>query len=388
MFWHYIHFFDIALWLTIASSVSYVAFYAFVHVVCRRKPHPPKSDGHKSSFLILYPAYNEDKVIVHSVEQFLKQDYPSDKYHVMVISDHQQDTTNNRLRQLPVTLLLPSFKRSSKAKALRFAMANVTSGYDYVVVLDADNVVNPDFLSLLNGVANTMDYRAIQCHRCAKNADGAVSMLDGISEEINNTLFRKSHNAIGLSSALIGSGMCFDFAWFKSNVCTLSTAGEDRELEVMLLKQGFYIKYAEHIPVYDQKVSNEENFQRQRQRWMSAQVNCLLTMLPYLPKAIVKGNVNYIDKTLQQMLIPRSVLLVLSFILAVISIMLTPCWSLKWIVLFVVLCMSLLLAIPRQMRTMALLGNMTRLPLLAWKMIKGMRHIDRKNREFLHTSHE
>ena len=93
-----------------------------------------------------------------------------------------------------------------------------------------------------------------------------------ISEEINNTIFRKAHNAIGMSSALIGSGMCFDFAWFKENVSKLSTAVEDRELEALLMRQGIFIKYEEDIDVLDEKVSNKDNFQRQRLRWMPESV--------------------------------------------------------------------------------------------------------------------
>ena len=70
--------------------------------------------------------------------------------------------------------------------------------------------------------------------------------------------------------------------------------------------------------VYDEKVSSSENFQRQRLRWMSGQVQTLFLMLPYLPKAILRGNVNYVDKTIQQALIPRSLLLLFTPPLAII----------------------------------------------------------------------
>ena len=90
------------------------------------------------------------------------------------------------------------------------------------------------------------------------------------------------------------------------------TAVEDREMEIQLMKEHIFIKYEEHIPVYDEKVSSSENFQRQRLRWMTGQVQSLLMMLPYLPTAIKTGNIHYIDKTMQQALIPRSILLVLT----------------------------------------------------------------------------
>ena len=148
------------------------------------------------------------------------QDYPNTHYTVAVISDHMQPETNDYLCQLPITLLTPTFEKSSKAKAMQYAIKEVSGNFDQVVVLDADNVVRPDFLSQLNVLCTVYD--VIQCHRCAKNADNDVAVLDGASEEINNTLFRKAHNRLGMSSALIGSGMCFSYELFKKNVFELT----------------------------------------------------------------------------------------------------------------------------------------------------------------------
>lgn len=389
MFWSTIHTIDMLLWIFTACSVAYITFYALVNVFSRKKKVSIAGTNgiSQSSFLVIFPAYREDNVILHSVESFLKQDYPTEKYNVVVVSDHQKKTTNDSLSLLSITLLKPSFMRSSKAKALQFAIDNSGDEYDHVVILDADNVVNADFLSKLN-TQLSFGFKAIQCHRCAKNSDSSISILDGISEEINNTLFRKSHNAIGLSSALIGSGMCFDYNWFKTNVQKLSTAGEDRELEVLLIQQNVFIKYAEDIPVYDEKVSNEDNFQRQRQRWMSAQINCLLSMLPSLHKALFKGDINYIDKTIQQMLIPRSMLIVFTLALSLLTTAFVPWWCIKWWALFLATALSLLMAIPYKMHSRSLLGTLMVLPKLTWKMLKNVRHIDHKNKEFLHTNHE
>ena len=198
----------------------------------------PTEGIRQSSFLILFPAYKEDTVIVHSVQECLKQTYPQELYHVGVISDHMQEDTNEQLRQLPITLFTPQFEKSSKAKALHYAIEHTENSYDYIVILDADNVVLPDFLEQVNASCQ-QGYKAIQCHRCAKNSDNDVAVLDGASEEINNTIFRKAHNTIGISSALIGSGMCFPYNWFKEHVKMLETAVEDRELEILLMKQHF-----------------------------------------------------------------------------------------------------------------------------------------------------
>jgi len=391
-----IHITEWMLWIFMAPSVLYVAFYALVSLLpSRTAKHQPSATSPQpsSSFLILFPAYKEDSVIVHSVRQFLEQTYPKDFYHIGVISDHMQDDTNELLRQLPITLFTPQFEKSSKAKAMQYAIKEingqssmVNGQFDYVIILDADNVVLPDFLEQVNASCQ-QGYRAIQCHRCAKNSDNDIAILDGISEEINNTLFRKAHNTIGISSALIGSGMCFEYEWFKNHVGLFETAVEDREMEILLMKENIFIKYEEHIPVYDEKVSSSENFQRQRLRWMTGQIQSLLMMLPYLPTAIKTGNIHYIDKTMQQALIPRSILLVLTCFFAILMTIIYFPWSIKWWVLFLVICLSIYIAIPRKMRNSALFGKIFSTVKLVWLMLKNILKMDLKNKEFLHTTH-
>ena len=390
MVWVAVHVIDIVLWCIIAFSVGYIFFYAITYalgqlLIIKREPTP--NDIRQKKYLVIFPAYGEDKVILHTVKSFLLQHYPHDKYSVVVVSDHMLKETNTELSKLPITLLQPQFENSSKAKALQFAIDNIHDNFDNIVILDADNIVQPDFLEKLNEICN-QGFSAIQCHRCAKNAENQIAQLDGISEEINNSLFRKGHNNIGLSSALIGSGMCFDYLWFKAHVHLLSTAGEDREIEKMLLIEHIYIKYVEDIDVFDEKVGNEDNFQLQRQRWMSAQLNCLLSMMKNLPTSIVHLNVNYIDKTIQQMLIPRSMLLVGTFVWALLMSVFEMSWAYKWWGLFALTSLSLWIAIPRKMRNGGLAQLITHLPRLTWRMMSNIRHIDSENREFIHTSHE
>ena len=409
MIWLIIHILEILIWLLLAASGAYILFFALVSLLWKKpvsrltvmltdriaSMHADKY----YKFLVLYPAYNEDRVIINSVKTFVSQYYPYENFHLAVISDHMQPETNEQLAQLPITLLQPVFEKSSKAKALQYAISyfeemkgkmtgNKTVGdFDFVVILDADNVVNSDFLDRLNSEC-AKGYKAIQCHRCAKNSNNDIAVLDGVSEEINNTIFRKAHNRIGLSSALIGSGMCFDYKWFKDNVFKLTTAGEDRELEALLLKQGIYIHYEPDIPVFDEKVSNKDNFQKQRLRWMTAQIQSLLNLLPYIPKAILTGNIDYIDKTVQQALIPRSMLIVITFMMALLITLVSREWCLKWWLLFLFICLSLYVSTPKQLRSQSVYGKLASLPLLVWKMILNLLKIDRKNTDFIHTTHD
>ena len=197
---------DFLLWIIIAANVMYVLFFALASLLPKKthlpsailrpfgskraepeRRHQTSDIRHQTSFLVLIPAYHEDAVIINTVKSFLKQDYPKDLYQLCVISDHMDATTNEQLAVLPITLLQPTFENSSKAKALQYAISDIrhqTSDVnDYVVILDADNVVATDFLSHLSQIVRP-DI-AIQCHRTAKNANNDIAALDGLSEEIN-----------------------------------------------------------------------------------------------------------------------------------------------------------------------------------------------------------
>lgn len=388
MIWTVIHIIDISLWCIIACSVAYVVFFAIISLFYDKEDrianHAAALKNKMTNFLILYPAYKEDRVIINAVEQFLLQEYPTSHYTVAVISDHMQPETNDILRKMPITLLTPTFEKSSKAKAMQYAINEIQGEFDNVVILDADNVVRPDFLSQLDVLCTIYD--AIQCHRCAKNANNDVAVLDGASEEINNTIFRKAHNRLGLSSALIGSGMCFKYELFKENVFQLSTAGEDREMEALLLRQEIFIKYAPEIHVFDEKVSSQDNFQRQRMRWMTAQIQSLFSNLPKIPNAIIHGNINFIDKTIQQALIPRSILIVLLAGISILMTIVVPEWCEKWWILFGLLAVALFIALPSQLRFRSF-AKVFAIPGLVLRMLKNVLHLDRKNTDFIHTEH-
>lgn len=94
MFWTTIHIVDILLWIIIAASVFYVLFFAFVSIFPHKNKLQENMPNKKNKFLVLYPAYNEDRVIINSVKEFIKQDYPRDLIKTVVISDHMtEDTT-------------------------------------------------------------------------------------------------------------------------------------------------------------------------------------------------------------------------------------------------------------------------------------------------------
>lgn len=194
-----LYLFEYICWILASIAVAYPLIYSLASLGTRKSYYPRAKKQHR--FAILFPAYKEDRIIVSVVESFLRQNYPRELYNVVVISDHMQDATNDRLSQLPITLLKADYPESSKAKALNFAMNHFQRDkFDVVLILDADNVVDTDFLQEINKVFDA-GVQAIQTHRTAKNRNTEIAVLDGLSEEVNNSIFRRGHVRLGVSSA-------------------------------------------------------------------------------------------------------------------------------------------------------------------------------------------
>ena len=386
---------DWVLYIPLTLCVCYLLLYAIASKFYRAPQYPEART--LRHIAVLFPAYKEDRVILSSVRSFLEQDYPKELFDLVVISDQMQPETNEALRTLPIRLLMADYTESSKAKALAMAMNN-TDLYDIVVIMDADNVTVPEFLSCINRAFDS-GVRSIQAHRTGKNLNTDISILDSASEEINNGFFRSGHNALGLSAGLSGSGMAFDAKWFQQNVQYLQTAGEDKELESMLLQQRIHTVYLNDLPVFDEKTQKKEAISNQRKRWIAAQFGALRASLPHLPKALLQGNIDYCDKIFQWMLPPRLIQLAgvfgLTFVFTVIGLVMSLrnggnewTMAIKWWILSVAQVSAMILPVPGgQLFTKEVGKAIMKVPMLAVTMTGNLFKLKGANKKFIHTEH-
>lgn len=388
---------DWILYIPLMLCVCYLLLYAIASKFYR-PPHYPEARTFRH-FAVLFPAYKEDRVIFSSVRTFLEQDYPQELFDIIVISDQMRQETVESLRALPIRLITADYTESSKAKALAMAMDSIDIDlYDIVVIMDADNQTVPDFLSAINRAFDN-GVSSVQAHRTGKNMNTDISILDGISEEINNGLFRSGHNALGLSAGLSGSGMAFEAGWFYRNVKRLRTAGEDKELETMLLQQRIHTVYLANLPVFDEKTQKKEAISNQRKRWIAAQFGALRASLPDLPKAFLHGNFDYCDKIFQWMLPPRLIQLAgifgLTFIFTAIGILLSAYgngdeWTkaIKWWILSAAQTAVMILPVPKELLFSRQTGKaIIKIPILALTMMGNLFRLKGANKKFIHTEH-
>ena len=337
---------------------------------------------------ILVPAYKEDGIILSTANNLLASQYPSTLYDVFIIADSFRPDTLAKLRELPVKVLEVSFEQSTKTKALNEAFGRIDDHFDIALIADADNMIAGDFLQRVNN-AFVGGARAVQGKRVAKNLDTPFAILDACSEAINNHIFRQGNYALGLSSAVIGSGMAFEFATVRQVLSEIKAVGGfDKILQLRIVEQGIRIHYLPDALIFDEKVESPEAFQQQRKRWVSSQVTYLKRFFRPACRLLFKGNLSYFNLAVAGNLVPpRAFLFLLLPLLAVAGFFLHAAWGIAGVLLAFVYVLALLMGVPSELVNKDLFRALLRLPQAIVVMAGTLFHIKKANKTFIHTAH-
>lgn len=378
---------DWVLYVLFAINILYLLVYSLASLRRRLVKMAPAKEYKRIALLIA--AYREDAVIMDTVQACLAQDYPSDRYDVVVISDHMQPSTNEKLRALPIKLLQVDFEKSTNTKSLKAALEYLgKDSYDIALIIDADNIINSSYLVELNNAFADSKVQVVQTHRVAKNLNTNMAYLDAISEEINNSIFRLGHVNLGMSAALIGSGMAFEYSLFyKAMMSNTSVGGFDRVLEMKLLYHRVFFHYLPDTYVLDEKIQKTKNFYQQRRRWLSAQYYSFGEFVNHLFPAIRDRKWDFCDKLFQQASFSRVLLLGFTFIFSVFFSIWYPALAYKWWVILGVLLLALVVAIPRRFWKWRLVKAICFIPYSFLLMFINLFRLKEANKKFIHTAH-
>ena len=378
---------DIIFLVYLSGNALYIFIFAIAGIF-RKKPSYASFSRFRHITLLI-TAYKEDSIIEAIIKSALQQDYPAENINILLIADSFASETIDTLKAYPINLVIADFAESTKVHSLQLAMDHLPSYTEIVIVLDADNVMETNCLRKLN-LAFESGFKVVQCHRSAKNTDTSFALLDAISEEVNNNIFRDGHRALGLSSALIGSAMAFDVNIFKEFIPGLTAIGGfDKELELKLLSSSVEIEYIPDAYVLDEKVQNSKVFYKQRRRWIASQLFYFgKDIFPSIRALISKNNFNYFDKTMQFSLFPRVMLLGFLFFMSLLNFVLAPpLFAILWLSVFIVCILAILFSVPYYFYRKETLKALFSLPKAFLLMFFILFKIRKANKQFIHTEH-
>lgn len=373
-FWKILYIIDWTLFSIVALTTLYLLFFSVASLFYHRKPVPRTK--HQNRFIVLITSYKNPKV-VQTVKAILGQTYPQRLFDVTVVSDHNDEMTNMKLAQEPITLLTPDFKESTRVKALQLGFNNLPQFkiYDVVILLEGGNIVEPEFLEQMNDAFEAAGTKAIQVHRLSRNRDTTSARMGAIFEEINTSIFRRGHIAVGLSASLLTSGCAFDFTWFRNHINLLKSNWEDKEMAALLMREHIYVDYFNAIFVYEEKIRQAEAFNRERRRWIKAQFFTLIRNIRYLPEAIFNQHYNWIDKIIQWLLMPRMVMIPLIIAMGLILPVIYMSLAFKWWAIFAIVLLIFAMATPDYLVDEHWDETFYKAPLVFMKSIPGLSKI-------------
>jgi cellulose synthase/poly-beta-1,6-N-acetylglucosamine synthase-like glycosyltransferase len=385
-----IHTIFLAVFAYCLLSVLYLFILSLWGRLFYRKPgNTVFEEQSAKTIAVLVPAYREDGIILSTARNLLSLDYPAHLYRIYIIADSFEPSTIQELRKLPLTALEVSFDKSTKTKSLNEAFKRIREPYDLALICDADNMLAKDFLKKINH-AFSEGARAVQGRRVAKNLDTSFAILDACSEAINNHIFRKGTNAIGLSSAVIGSGMAFEYGMIRDILGGIDAVGGfDKPLQLKVVEQGVSIRYLDHALVFDEKVDSSQAFGQQRKRWVSSQFIYLKRFFVPALKQLFRGNLSYFNLAVaNNLVLPRAFMLVLPVLLAGWALLAgwTP-WAIASGGLWVAYLLTLFIALPPQMLNKDLLQALMKLPKAIFMMFAALFQVRKANKTFIHTVH-
>lgn len=340
---------------------------------------------------VFVPSYKEDNVIIHTATELLKVEYPESFFDVIIIADSLKQETLEQLRKTRVIVIPVQFEKSMKSRSLNFAFNTVTKEYDIAIIADADNILQREFLQDINSLFN-QGHQIVQAQRVAKNLNTSMAVLDGLSEAINNHLFRQGANALGLSSALIGSGMAFPFRLLKQELSAIDSVVEDKALQIALVEKGYKIVYQKGTLVFDEKVDSPDAYKNQRRRWIAGQYDMLRKNFFKGLKLLFAGNLNFFNIAVCQNVFPSRINSIITlFILSTIFSLVYPedkGMLLRWWGITIVYLFALALATPRQYYSLKLFKALVLMPVVVIKTIQAIFLSRNANNTFIHTEHK
>lgn len=246
-------------------------YYAVLSVGGLFRPRNAPVTDPVRSFAVIVAAHNEEKVIGQLVENLQALNYPRHLYDVFVVADNCTDNTARTAAEAGARV----YERSNshergKGYALEWMFNKLFSmprQYDAVAVFDADNLVDPDFLRVMNDHLCRGDL-IIQGYMGSKNPnDTWVSAAFSIAFWVINRFWLMAKNNMGLSSVLGGTGMCISTSVLRQLGWGATCLTEDLEFTMKALAMGVPTTWAHRAVVYDEKPLTFAQSWRQRRRW-------------------------------------------------------------------------------------------------------------------------
>ena len=235
-------------WLCMAIVVyTYVGYgivlYLLVFVkrlATKAKPLADITDDRLPEVTLMVCAYNEEDIIAEKMDNTRRLDYPTDRLHLVWVTDGSNDNTNSLLAAYPDVKVIYSPERRGKAAAIKHGIKEIDT--EIVMMTDANTMLNPE---AVREVARLMQDPRVGCVSgekkvMARSDSDEAAQGEGLYWKYESTLKRLDSE---LYSAMGAAGeLCVIRRQLMTDIPD-DTLLDDFIISMEIVKKGYKIAY-------------------------------------------------------------------------------------------------------------------------------------------------
>lgn len=239
---------EILFWVCLAIVIyTYIGYGIVLYLLVlikrlatKAEPQADITDDCLPEVTLMVCAYNEEDVIAEKMENTRQLDYPTDKLHLIWVTDGSNDSTNERLSAYPKVKVVFSPERRGKAAALKHGIKHVNT--EIVVMTDANTMINP---GAIREIARLMQDPKVGCVSgekkvMAKSDSDEAAQGEGLYWKYESTLKRLDSD---LYSAMGAAGeLCVIRRQLMTDIPDDSLL-DDFIISMEIVKKGYKIAY-------------------------------------------------------------------------------------------------------------------------------------------------
>lgn len=261
-------------------SLFYQLLYMYIPLLCLKKK---STNFPQLRYAVMIAARNEEAVVPHLLDSITAQDYPSELIDMYVIADNCTDKTADVSREHGA-IVFERFnkKQVGKGYAINYLLNEIRANggwdrYDAFLIIDADNLLEPDFIKNINRLPN-QGYQAFCGFRNTKNyGTNWITSGYGLWYLHESTHMNRSRMHIKSSCSVNGTGFGFTRELLeKMDGWNFFTLTEDLEFNSFCATSRIRIGYCHDAILYDEQPLTFKQSWKQRTRWAQGgmQVSC------------------------------------------------------------------------------------------------------------------
>ncbi|KHK03531.1 glycosyltransferase [Desulfovibrio sp. TomC] len=235
-----------------------------------RGRHKPVSDqADKLSVAVVVPAYNEEKVVLQTVQSLLACQHPA-AFEIIVVDDGSSDNTYAVVREAfagNALVTVVTQPNGGKPSALNHGIGRTKA--DIVVTLDADTVFTRDTIMRLVAWFADPKVGAVAGNAKVGNRINFLTRCQALEYVTSQNLDRRALTILDSVTVVPGAVG----AWRREVVeaaggFSAETLAEDADLTIRIQRMGFVVAYEDRAVALTEAPDTMRGFLRQRFRWM------------------------------------------------------------------------------------------------------------------------